>query len=338
MGSWLQPQTWVHKIIGWWTFVACVLFFPFAVFISLVYTLIRSLIPTKYRIVKDKVVIITGASSGIGQCIALEYAKKGAKVVLAARRKGKLEEVKQACLESGAADAAICPTDISSPEACENLVKFTVDTFGRVDVLVNNAGSADISAFEDYPDTQRFRKTVEVDFWGNILTTRYALEHLRRTNGQVVVTCSVGAFVPYPKQAFYNASKAALLNFYDTLRVEPMGESVAITIALPGFVKSEMTTEGPTGHIPRWWPMMETADCAKKIVDAAMANRRWAVVPFWYSFNMLFRVFAPELLEISPRMFLLGKPPSKGVKIMLDSLLGKETSQKAFQSLKAFAA
>jgi hypothetical protein len=171
-----------------------VLFFPLAVFISLVCTLIR----TKYRIVKDKVVIITGASSGIGQvksfhnfisssatfsfeitawlmsfnvgqcvkdgyvialndvmslslirifevvyvkmgidgwflwqCIALEYAKKGAKVVLAARRKGKLEEVKQACLESGAADAAICPTDISSPEACENLVKFTVDTFGR---------------------------------------------------------------------------------------------------------------------------------------------------------------------------------------------------------------
>jgi len=324
--------------MGWGTFFACLVFLPFAVIISLVHNFIRSGPWSKYRIVKDKVVIITGASSGIGQCIALEYAKKGAKLVLAARRKEKMEEVKQACLENGAGDAAICPTDISSPEACENLVKFTVGTFGRVDVLVNNAGSADISAFEDYPDTKRFRKTVEVDFWGNILTTRYALEHLRRTRGQVVVTCSVGAFVPYPKQTFYNASKAALLNFYDTLRVEPIGESVAITVALPGFIKSELTTEGPKGHIPRWWPMMETADCAKKIVDAAMANQRWALVPYWYSFNVLFRVFAPELLEIPPRMFLLGKPPSKGVGTVFDTVLGKENSRKAFQSLKAFAA
>lgn len=338
MWYWLNSQTWLQKIIGWGVFVALLLFLPFAVIISNAYNFIRSGPWTKYRIVKDKVVIITGASSGIGQCIALEYAKKGAKLVLAARRKEKLEEVKQACLDNGARDASICPTDVSSPEACENLVNFTVDTFGRVDVLVNNAGSADISAFEDYPDTKRFRKDVEVDFWGNILTTRYALEHLRRTRGQIIVTCSVGAFVPYPKQAFYNASKAALLNFYDTLRVEPIGESIAITVALPGFIKSELTTEGPKGHIPRWWPMMETADCAKMIVDAAMANRGWAVIPYWYSFNVLFRVFAPEMLEIPPRMFLLGKPPSKGGKMVVDSLLGEETSRNAFQSLKALAA
>lgn len=82
--------------------------------------------------------------------------------------------------------------------------------------------------------------------------------------------------------------------------------------------------------------MMETADCAKKIVDAAISNQKWALVPYWYSVNVLFRVFAPELLEIPLRMFLLGKPPSKGVSIMFDSLLGKETSRKAFESLKAF--
>jgi NADP-dependent 3-hydroxy acid dehydrogenase YdfG len=211
----------------------------------MLYNFLRSGPLSQPRVVKDKVVIITGASSGIGQCIALEYSKRGAKVVLAARRKEKLEEVQKLCLENGATDAAVCPTDVSSPDACENLVNFTLSTFGRVDVLVNNAGSADISAFEDYPDTKKFRKTVEVDFWGNILTTKFALEHLKQTRGQVVVTCSVGAFVPYPKQTFYNASKAALLSFYDTLRVEPIGESVAITVALPGFIKSELTTTGP---------------------------------------------------------------------------------------------
>ncbi|KAG0566443.1 hypothetical protein KC19_7G064300 [Ceratodon purpureus] len=337
MWYWLEPRTWIQKIMGWGTFVVCLLFFPFAVMINLGLSFFRSIVPSKYRIVKDKVIIVTGASSGIGQCIAMEYAKKGAKLVLAARRKEKLEEVRQACLDNGARDASICPTDVSNPEACENLIKFTVDTYGRLDVLVNNAGSADICAFEEYEDTKKFRKTVEVDFWGNILTTRYALEHLRRTRGQIVVTCSIAAVVPYPKQSFYNASKAALLNFYDTLRVEPIGQSVAITIALPGFIVSELTSNGPKGHIPRWWPMMKTEDCAKKIVDAALANNRWALVPFWYSFNVLFRVFAPELLEVPPRMFLLGKPPNKGVKLMSESVLGKDNSHKAFQSLKAFA-
>lgn len=82
---------------------------------------------------------------------------------------------------------------------------------------------------------------------------------------------------------------------------------------------------------------METADCAKKIVDAALANKRYALVPFWYSFNLVFRLFAPELLEIPPRMFLLGKPPNKTVKALFDTLLGEETTKKVFQSLKALA-
>lgn len=83
--------------------------------------------------------------------------------------------------------------------------------------------------------------------------------------------------------------------------------------------------------------MMETADCAKKIVDAALANRRYALVPFWYSFNIVFRLFAPELLEIPPRMFLLGKPPSKEVKVVSSTLLGEDTTKKVFQSLKKLA-
>jgi hypothetical protein len=81
--------------------------------------------------------------------------------------------------------------------------------------------------------------------------------------------------------------------------------------------------------------MMETADCARKIVDAAMANRRYALVPFWYSSNLLFRVFAPEVLEIFPRMFLLGKPPNKTAKSVFHKLIGEEATQKGFQSLTA---
>lgn len=81
---------------------------------------------------------------------------------------------------------------------------------------------------------------------------------------------------------------------------------------------------------------METEDCAKMIVEAAMADRRYAVVPFWYTFNLLFRVFAPELLDWPPRMFLLGQPPTKEVKSVFDMLLGEETTKQAFQSLTAF--
>ncbi|CAM6014500.1 unnamed protein product [Sphagnum balticum] len=334
---WLKPRIWLTKTLELVIAVVLFLWLPAAIVVSRVYKWVRSLLPWKRRrIVKDNVVVITGASSGIGECLALEYADRGAKVVLAARRENRLREVAEKCMQRGARDAAFLKTDVSKLEDCEKLINFAVDTFGRIDILVNNAGSAAVAAFEEYPSIPEFQKILDVDFWGNIWPTKFALEHLRRTRGQIVVTCSVAAFVPYPKQSFYNAAKAALLNFYDTLRIEPIGERVSITIALPGFVVSELTTKGPPGHIPKWWPMMETDEAARTIVQAAVEEKHYIIVPYWYIFNLFYRTFAPELLDWPPRVFLLGKPPNKEIKMICEMLLGEENTQKLFQKFTAF--
>lgn len=265
--------------------------------------------------------------------MALEYAKRGAKLVLVARRENRLREVADECMDCGAKDAAVCRADISLPEDCKRIVDFALDTFGRLDILVNNAGAARSGLFEDYQDTNELKNTMAVDFWGNILPTYHALEHLRRTYGQIVVTDSVGAYVPYPRQAMYNAAKAAVLQFYETLRIEPLGERVTITIAMPGFAQSEMTLGAPPGHIPKWWPMMPTQAAARRIVDAAVKRARYVIVPFWYWSWLPYRFLAPQLLEWPPRMFLLGQPPTESVGKVAEMLLGDDNATKLFQKI-----
>lgn len=163
---------------------------------------------------------------------------------------------------------------------------------------------------------------MEVDFWGNVWPSIHALPHLRRSNGQIVVTASVGGYLTYPRQTFYNAAKAAVIQYYDTLRVE-VGQDIAITVVMPGFVVSEMTAGAPSGHIPRWWPMFGTVKAAKAIVSAAMARSRYLIVPRWYSAWLFFRIFAPEISDWSQRVLLLGKPPNRFVEDIADAALGE---------------
>ncbi|KAJ7535463.1 hypothetical protein O6H91_12G035200 [Diphasiastrum complanatum] len=265
--------------------------------------------------------------------IALEYATRGAIVVLVARREHLLREVAAKCMANGARDAAICPADVSKQDECKRIVDFTISNFGKLDILVNNAGTAKSGLFAEQKNTDDVKAIMDLDFWGNTLTTKYALNQLRRVRGQVVVISSVAAFVPYPKQAIYNAAKSAIVQFYDTIRAEPVGQDITITVVLPGFVESELTKGGPKDHIPSWWPMLSTPSAARAIVEAAVAGKRYHIVPFWYATWLPYKVFAPELLEWPPRMFLLGKPPTRAVETICNTVLGKDNTQKLFRAL-----
>ncbi|XBJ01861.1 hypothetical protein VPH35_021399 [Triticum aestivum] len=190
--------------------------------------------------VAGKVVLVTGASSGIGEQIAYQYAKKGARLALVARRQGSLHEVAAKATDLGSPDVLVVPGDVARPEDCKAFVQATVERFGRLDHLVNNAGLANVCWFEEVPDVAGFKQVLDVNFWGTVHPTHAALPHLKRSRGKIFVNSSAAAVLAMPRMSFYNASKAAVLSFAETLRME-LGDEVGVTVATPGWIESEMT-------------------------------------------------------------------------------------------------
>ncbi|WVZ59723.1 hypothetical protein U9M48_009832 [Paspalum notatum var. saurae] len=196
--------------------------------------------PLRKEDLRGKVVLITGASSGIGEELAYQYAKAGACLALVARRERALEGVAAAALERGAPDVLVFPADVADPEQSRRAVEETVAHFGKLNHLVANAGVWSTCSFDQVTNITAFTKLMDVNFWGSVYPTYHALPHLKATKGKLVVCSSAAGTVATSRMAFYNASKAAQLRFYETLRAE-LGSEVGITILTPGYVESEMT-------------------------------------------------------------------------------------------------
>ncbi|KAL5665464.1 hypothetical protein ACJX0J_025572, partial [Zea mays] len=172
--------------------------------------------------------------------LAYQYAKKGACLALVARRKQALEGVAAAALERGAPDVLVIPADVSDAEQSRRAVEDTVAHFGKLNHLVANAGVWSSCFFDEVTNITGFNKMMDVNFWGSVYPTYYALPHLKASRGKLVVTSSTAATAPTSRLSLYNATKAAQLRFYETLRSE-LGSEVGVTILTAGFVESEMT-------------------------------------------------------------------------------------------------
>ena len=231
---------------------------------------------------RDQVAIITGASSGIGMALAQQLAGQGAKVTLAARRAELLEQVATACRQVGG-EALAVPTDVSDEIQCKALVEKTVAAYGRLDMLVNNAGLAVIARLEDYSDLGLFQHTMGVNFYGAVYCTYYALPHLIRSRGRIVAISSLGGKVPLPYNSPYIASKFAMHGFFDSLRIELMRHGASVTIICPywvvtGFHEAQMDKDGvprgPSGRAIYSKNMMTAERCAEVILRAAYRRQR----------------------------------------------------------------
>jgi short-subunit dehydrogenase len=231
---------------------------------------------------RDQVAIITGASSGIGRALALQLAGQGAKVVLAARRADRLELVADECRRLGG-EALAVPTDVSDETQCKSLVEQAVAQFGRLDMLVNNAGLTVIALLEDYSDLSLFKHTMAVNFYGAVYCTYYALPHLIRSRGRIVAVSSLGGKAPVPYNSPYVASKFAMHGFFDSLRIEMMKYGVSVTIVCPywvvtSFHEAQMDKDGvprgPHGRAIYAEKMMTAERCAAITLRAAEARRR----------------------------------------------------------------
>lgn len=231
---------------------------------------------------RDQVVIVTGASAGIGRSLALQLAGQGAKVAVAARRVERLEQVAVECRQRGG-EALVAPADVSDEAQCKSLIENTVRAFGRLDMLVNNAGLATSALFEDFPDLRLFRHVLEVNFCGAVYCTYYALAHLRQTRGRILMISSLGGKAALPYNTPYIASKYAMQGFCDSLRMELAQRGVSVTVICPWWVVTEFheaqmdkngVPRGPRGRAFYTRNMMTADRCAELALDAAHRRRR----------------------------------------------------------------
>lgn len=187
---------------------------------------------------KNKTIIITGGSSGIGEATAFAFAKRGANIVLAARRANKLTEVADTCIKMGA-NAMVVVCDVTREEDCSRLITTTVEKFGEIDVLVNNAGISMRAMLNDC-DIDVIKQVMDTNFWGAVYCTKYALPYLLKNKGSVISVSSVSAILGLPARTGYSASKFALDGFMQSLRIETLHQGLHVGIVYPGYTESNI--------------------------------------------------------------------------------------------------
>lgn len=262
----------------------------------------------------NKVVIITGASSGIGLAAAREFANQGAYLVLAARRENLLSEIEKEL--SAITKVIVVKTDVSIEEDCKNLIDKTVEHFGKIDILINNAGISMRALFKDL-DLLVIKQLIDVNFWGTVYCTKYALPWLLNSQGSVVGVISIAGFKGLPARTGYSASKFAIYGFLDTLRIEHLKDNLHVMIFAPGFTTSNirfaaLTADGSKqGETPRnEADMMSAEECAKQLAKGINKRKAQVVLTFTGKLVVLLNKFFPRLVDKLEYNFMKKEPDS----------------------------
>jgi NAD(P)-dependent dehydrogenase (short-subunit alcohol dehydrogenase family) len=250
-----------------------------------------------------KVVLISGASEGIGRALALALAPERPRLALNARNVARLEEAALECRARGA-EVLTVPGDVSRREDCTALVARTVERFGQLDALVNNAGITMWSRFDAVRDFGMFERLLAVNYLGAVYLTAAALPHLKRSRGLIVAVASIAGLTGVPERTGYAASKHALVGFFESLRIELRGSGVDITIVAPDFVLSEIHRRAagpdgrPLGESPMQEPRLMTAQqCAQRIIKAMRRRPRLLITSARGRFGRWARILVPGLVD-----------------------------------------
>lgn len=187
---------------------------------------------------KDKNIVITGASSGIGKALSIEASKCGANLVLAARRIEKLKEL-ESTISSQSSDIFCVQTDVTDQRECENLIQIAKEKLGSIDILINNAGISMRAPFEEV-ETDVLEEVMKVNFWGTVYCSKAAISALIESKGSLVAISSVTGFKGLPGRTGYASSKFAINGLFESIRMEYMNRGLHTLIACPGFTASEI--------------------------------------------------------------------------------------------------
>ncbi|MDA1080953.1 MAG: SDR family oxidoreductase [Gemmatimonadetes bacterium] len=251
--------------------------------------------------------IVTGASGGIGEEIAVQLATAGARVTLAARRPDELERVATRCRSaSGRTDDAILvvPCDVTDRTQCESLVASAVAAFGGIDVLVNNAGQGMWGRADEVSDLSIYEAMLRVNYLSAVWLTLAALPHLKTSRGRVLAVGSLSGKIGVPLRSGYAAAKHALTGFMDSLRIELDGTGVSVTMIHPGFVTtgSQARNLGTDGRALGAMPLKvsggQTPDeCAAMLLAGAALRKRDIVPGFRARLGLWLKLLAPTVVD-----------------------------------------
>jgi dehydrogenase/reductase SDR family member 7B len=251
---------------------------------------------------KDKVVVITGATSGIGEACAHIFGREGAKIVITGRNQEKLEQSSKRLMSLGVKVLAIL-ADAASEADNKRLAQETLKTFGRIDILINNAGISMRALFQDV-DLEVFRKVMDTNFWGTVYATKYCLPEILKSKGSIIGISSINGYRGTPARTAYTASKYAMNGFFESLRTEVMNQGVHVMVAAPGFTASNirnsaLTAHGQTqGESPRDEGKMMTAEeVAEEIFKATLRRKRDIVLTTQGKLAVFFNKWAPTFMD-----------------------------------------
>lgn len=251
----------------------------------------------------NSVIVITGASTGLGRAIALELAPQRPKLVLAARDQARLEQVAADCRRLGA-EALVVLVDLSKREQCQHLIERTAEHFGRLDVLVNNAGRAMWARFDELADPAIIEELMRLNYLGSVHCTHYALPLLKESRGQIVAMASLSGLIGVPLLSGYAATKHAMIGFFESIRIELAENGVGVTIVAPDFVQSEILrravdAEGrPLEISPLDQANLLAADVfARRVVKAIRRRERLVLTSYRSRWARWGQLVAPRLVD-----------------------------------------
>ncbi|HSD75182.1 MAG TPA: SDR family oxidoreductase [Steroidobacteraceae bacterium] len=249
------------------------------------------------------VIIVTGASEGIGRALALALAPRRVSLVLAARNAQRLAELASECEAAGSAALAV-PTDVTSEAQCRALIDATVARFGRIDVLINNAGGTMWSRFDALADWSVFELLMRLNYLSAVHLTGLALPWIKQTQGRIVAVASIAGLTGVPERSAYAASKHAMIGFFDSLRIELKGSGVSVTVIAPDFVRSEIHKRalGPDGRPLGVSPMrqdriMSAGQCAQLAVRAIEERQRLLITSTRGRLGRWLKLIAPGAID-----------------------------------------
>jgi dehydrogenase/reductase SDR family member 7B len=251
---------------------------------------------------KDKVVIITGGTSGIGKALAFEFGQKGSKIVITGRNEQALKETAQELTAKGVNVLAVT-ADVTSPQDNLKMADEARRAFGTIDVLINNAGISMRAIFEEV-DPEVIRKVMDINFYGVVYATKACLPDILRNRGSIIGISSIAGFRGLPARTGYSASKFALNGFLESLRTELLKSGVHVLTACPGFTASNirrrsLTEDGSMqGESPRKEEKMMTAEqCARYIYRATLKRKRTIVLTLQGKLVVFLNKWLPGLAD-----------------------------------------
>jgi len=252
---------------------------------------------------EGKVVVLTGASEGIGRALALALASARARLVLASRSVDRLASLADECIARGA-EVLIVPTDVSLRDDCTALIRAALARFTAIDMLLHNAGSTMWSRLDELRDPELLERLMRTNYLGAAWLTWQALPALSASHGRIVAVASLAGLVGVPTRTGYAASKHAMIGFFDSLRIELAGSGVSVTVVAPDFVRSEIHRRaiGPDGRPLGVSPMQEASimsadECASIILRAALQRRRLVITSLRGRAMRWLKLLAPALVD-----------------------------------------